>query len=187
MSKRILSVLILLLLAGGILFAPALPVLSVSNKKNPSQRFYSINGFRNGFVISYTHSVNKGRVKDFYKAEGRKLVCGRTVFSSYGAGIPEPQETPGAVFTVTDDGYEISNINRTVPRLAMAVGIVANHAISVHDKSGNLKDYFLADFFKPQTSIIIQIKNVSIIDYFFHSIKNKTTGGFNGNQQRKNN
>ena len=171
MSKRLFTVLILLLLAGGIFLFPALPVLSVSNRKNMSQRFYSMNGFRNGFAISYTHSVNKGRVKDFYKEKGRNLVCGRTVFVSYGAGIPEPQEMPGAVFESTDEGYEISNINRTVENLVMAVGIVANHAISIQDKNGKYTDYFLADFFEPQTSIVFQIKNVSFADYIFHHIR----------------
>ena len=130
-----------------------------------------MNGFRNGFAISYTHSVNKGRVKDFYKSKGHKLVCGRTVFVSYGAGIPEPQEMPGAVFKSTDEGYEISNINRTVDKLVMAVGIVANHAISIQDKNGKITDYFLTDFFEPQTSIVFQIKNVSAADYIFHHIK----------------
>ena len=171
MSKRLFTVLILLLLAGGIFLFPALPVLSVSNRKNMSQRFYFMNGFKVGFSISYTHSVNKGRVKDFYKEKGRKLVCGKTVFVSYGAGIPEPQEMPGAVFNSTDEGYEISNINRTVENLVMAVGIVANHAISIQDKNGKYTDYFLADFFEPQTSIVFQIKNVSIADYIFHHIK----------------
>ena len=130
-----------------------------------------MNGFRNGFAISYTHSVNKGRVKDFYKSKGRKLVCGRTVFVSYGAGIPEPQEIPGALFKSTDEGYEISNINRTVDKLVMAVGFVANHAVSIQDKNGNCRVFFLAVFFEPQTSIVFQIKNVSIADYIFHHIK----------------
>ena len=130
-----------------------------------------MNGFRNGFAISYTHSVNKGRVKDFYKSKGRKLVCGRTVFVSYGAGIPEPQEMPGAVFKSTDEGYEISNINRTVDKLVMAVGIVANHAVSIQDNNGKITNYFLTDFFEPQTSIVFQIKKVSIADYIFHHIK----------------
>lgn len=130
-----------------------------------------MNGFRNGFAISYTHSVNKGRVKDFYKSKGHKLVCGRTVFVSYGAGIPEPQEMPGALFKSTDEGYEISNINRTVDRLVMAVGIVANHAVSIQDKNGKITNYFLTDFFEPQTSIVFQIKKVSIADYIFHHIK----------------
>jgi len=102
LSKRLFSVLALILFAGGIFLFPALPVLSVSNRKNMSQRFYFMKGFKDGFSISYTHSVNKGRVKDFYKAKGRNLVCGRTVFVSYGAGIPEPQGMPGAVFESTD-------------------------------------------------------------------------------------
>ena len=78
---------------------------------------------------------------------------------------------PFLIFNSTDEGYEISNINRTVENLVMAVGIVANHAISIQDKNGKYTDYFLADFFEPQTSIVFQIKKVSIADYIFHHIK----------------
>ena len=138
MSKRFFAVLVLLILLGGISFAPVIHVIAVFNRKNPSQRFYSAEGCRNGFIIFYTHSVNKGRVKDFYKIYKEqnieKLLCYKTVFLSYGAGIPEPQEMPDAVFSVTDSGYEISNINRAVEKLVMAVGIIANHAIAFSTK-----------------------------------------------------
>ena len=80
------------------------------------------------------------------------------------------------VITVSKDLKEKLEIqakkeNRTVANLVMAVGIVANHAISIQDKNGKYTDYFLADFFEPQTSIVFQIKNVSIADYIFHHIK----------------
>ena len=174
MSKRFFAVLVLFILLGGISFAPVIHVIAVFNRKNPSQRFYSAEGCRNGFIISYTHSVNKGRVKDFYKIYKEqnieKLLCYKTVFLSYGAGIPEPQEMPDAVFSVTDSGYEISNINRAVEKLVMAVGIIANHAIAFSTKKDS-KECFFTDFFEAQTSIVLQIKRISLIEYIFHRIK----------------
>lgn len=169
MSKKFLTFLILFLAAGGLFFLPAVRVLSISSRKNPDQVFYSAAACKEGFIISYTHSVNKGRVHDYYRAsDDGTLELYQTQFVSYGAGIPEPEETPGAVFTVTNDGYFISNLTRKVPRLVMAVGIVANHSIATGSEMQPEKEFFLTDFFAPQTSIILETKRVSLFRYISH-------------------
>ena len=174
--------------AGIFCLIPAKKVVSVSNRKNPSQRFYSAEAYRYGFIISYTHSVNKGRVHDFYKcANDGELVLEKTHFVSYGAGIPEPEETPGAEFELIDNCYIISNLNRKIPSLVMAVGIIANHSFASADLFDSAKktgsnntesDYknipgelFLTDYFEPQTSLILKIKNVNLIDYLIHKVR----------------
>lgn len=159
---------ITILLAGAFFFVPAKTVLSISSRKNPKQRFYSVEGAEHGFCISYTHSVNKGRVHDYYRrSPDNKLILDRTIFVSYGAGIPEPEETKGAVFKVLPNGYEISGLNRTVPQLVMAVGLIAEHSIAFLDDedSLNLTEHFLKDYFAPQTSIILKIERVSLFEY----------------------
>lgn len=172
--KFLTFILFLLCFAGAILFVPAKNVLAISNRKNPSERYYSAAGYRNGFIISYTHSVNKGRVHDYYSiTDDNKLKCDRTVVVSYGAGIPEPDETPGAEFKVLDNGYEIGNLNRIVPKLTMAVGIIANHAITFTSRNGSNTDYFLTDYFAPQTSLHLEIKRVSLLNYISHSMKKR--------------
>ena len=178
--KKIIVLIILILTAGGIFFLPAVRVLSVSGRKNPQAIFYSTAFCKEGFIISYTHSVNKGRVHDFYRpAKGGGLELYKTEFISYGAGIPEPEETPGAVFTVTDDGYFIENLHRTLPRLTMAVGLIANHSIAAGSDFDGQKEFFLTDYFAPQTSIILEIKRISLSRYINHSIKK---GGPNGHR-----
>lgn len=169
--KRIFLPILIFIIVGSIiliLFLPTCFVLSVSNRKNPEESFYSLDAYREGFIISYTHSVNKGRVHDFYHINDLNrsdLILDKTIFVSYGAGIPEPNETPGARFSVIDNGYEISNLNRTVSRLVMAVGIVANHSIAINDE--DLKEIYLTDYFAPQTSIILETKRISLIEYIF--------------------
>ncbi len=163
-NKSFLYLTAILIIAGCILCLPAIKVLSVSGRKRPDLRFYSAAACKEGFIISYTHSVNKGRVHDYYRATKKgSLQLYKTQFVSYGAGIPEPEETPGAVFTVTKDGYFIENIEREVPRLLMAVGIIANHSISVGQDLST--EYFLTDYFPPQTGIILEIKRVSLLTY----------------------
>ena len=182
-KKIVLFTSIALLIIGGvILFAPSKTVLSISNRKNPNQRIYSSLAYKNGFIISYTHSVNKGRVHDFYKCdqEEEALVLQSTHFVSYGAGIPEPEETPGATFIALDNCYIISNINRVVPKLVMAVGLIADHgfAIAEPDLSSDYEndfnniegEIFLTDYFPPQTSLIFEIDKVSLAGYLAHKI-----------------
>ncbi len=169
--KKIIVLIILILAAGGFFFLPAVSVLSLSGRKNPDQVFYSAAACKEGFIISYTHSVNKGRVHDYYRfLADRSLELYKTQFVSYGAGIPEAEETPGAFFTVTDDGYYIENLNRKVPRLTMAVGIVANHSIATGSKMDSASERFFTDFFEPQTSIILEYKRVSVFLYLKHKI-----------------
>lgn len=177
MSKKIIKVCIIVLifcsLVAAAFFSPVINVLSIRSRKCQPQRFYSIEGYTKGFVISYTHSVNKGRVHDFYKrTEDAKIELYKTSFVSYGAGIPEPEETPGAVFSVTDDSYVIENLKRIVPKLVMAVGLTANHTI-IFDTTFQIgqKEFFLTDFFEPQTSIILEYKKVSLASYLKHEIK----------------
>ena len=172
--KKILFISIFILIFGAFFLVPVIPVLSITNRKAPNQKVYSIGGFKNGFIISYTHSVNKGRVKDYYTIKpDYTLLCDKSVFLSYGAGIPEPQDFPDAVFSVTSEGYTITNINRNLKKLTMAVGIIANHSITILNSNvvnsqtefSDSKEFFLTDFFEPQTSINLQIKRVSLIKY----------------------
>ena len=174
LSKKILFISIFILIFGAFFLVPVIPVLSITNRKAPNQKVYSIGGFKNGFIISYTHSVNKGRVKDYYTIkDDYTLLCDKSVFLSYGAGIPEPQDFPDAVFSVTSEGYTITNINRNLKKLTMAVGIIANHSITILNSNvvnsqtefSDSKEFFLTDFFEPQTSINLQIKRVSLIKY----------------------
>ena len=157
MKKYILLVVII---AFFILNLPFVRVLSLSNRKNFSEKIYSSSAL-DGFCVNYTHSVNKGRVHDFYApTKDGKLELFKTEFVSYGAGIPEPSETEGAVFYSTENGYVIENLHRVVPKLLMAVGVVAEHSVTV----GN-SEFFLKDFFKPQTSLLFEVKKVSALSY----------------------
>ena len=138
---------------------PLVRALSISNRKNHSERIYSIKAVKEGFSVNYTHSVNKGRVHDYYRIlKSGQLELYKTRFLSYGAGIPEPYETQVAAFLVTKDGYIIENLNRTLPQLVMAVGVIAEHSVSLGQR-----EFFLRDFFKPQTSLVFQVKRLSLL------------------------
>lgn len=152
-------------------FVPCRKTVSVRSRTNPSHRIYSAEAL-GGFIISYTHSVNKGRVRDYFRCSGDgELTVEKTAFVSYGAGIPEPGETEGAVFSQAEEGYSVSNLNRAVGELFMAVGTVADHSLIIGGK-----EFFLKDYFPPQTGILIKEESVSAADYFLHSLEQPLCG-----------
>lgn len=142
-------------------FIPCIRVISFSDIRQKSEKVYSRSAL-DGFIISYTHSVNKGRVHDYYECTSdRQLQVTRTVFVSYGAGIPELGDYyEGAVFRLIPEGYELSGFDRIVPVLLMAVGQIAEHSVTIN---GN--EFFLADYFRRKASIEIRFERVSPISY----------------------
>lgn len=114
------------------------------------------------FVISYTHSVNKGRVKDYYVIKSIDnmyiLEMFKTRFLSYGAGMSEPEGNE--IFLQTDDYIEISGMQRQMSFLVMAVGVIADHCIEIGSYTIKLTSYFT-----PQQRIKIVYKKISLIKY----------------------
>ena len=153
----LISVIFFLVLAFVFIF-PFFSVLSISNRKNPSEKIHFGNGAR-GFIISYTHSVNKGRVHDYYRTDGKNLILYRTDFVSYGAGMPEIEETPGAVFHQADETYTMEYKRNVGTSFLLSVGVIAEHSVTV----GN-NEFFLKDFFEPKTSLVFEVKRISLVE-----------------------
>jgi hypothetical protein len=138
---------------------------NTSIKHNNKELVFSGLEFDNqeeSFVISYTHSVNKGRVKDYYavKKSGENYILEmfKTRFLSYGAGMSDPEENE--VFLQTDDYIEISGMQRQMPFLVMAVGVIADHCIEIESHT-----IMLTSYFTPQQRIKIQYKKITLIKY----------------------
>ena len=152
--KKIIVLLALII----ILFIPIFPKLLINNK------IFNIE--KKEFIISYTHSVNRGRVRDYYIIKSKYIILSKTRFMSYGAGIPEPEKRQK--FTETEDYIEISDINRKIDNLYLFVGTIANHKIEFDEKKIELKEIF-----KPQENIKIEYKILSIFEYIKLLILNK--------------
>lgn len=144
--KKIIVLLALII----ILFIPIFPKLLINNK------IFNIE--KKEFIISYTHSVNRGRVRDYYIIKSKYIILSKTRFMSYGAGIPEPEKRQK--FTETEDYIEISDINKKIDNLYLFVGTIANHIIEIDGEKIELKKIF-----KPQESIKIEYKILSLFEY----------------------
>ena len=160
MRRLLLPALLFAALAIG-MTVPSVMCLSISSRKHPGKMVLSTRAL-SGFTISYTHSVNKGRVRDYYLVQDGMIVLHKTEFVSYGAGIPEAYETAGAEFTVTKSGYAITGLDRRLRQMVMAVGVIAGHSFSAGDN-----DVPLTDYFEPQTSLVFEARKVPLAAYIF--------------------
>ena len=152
--KKIIVVLLSLLLFITIPIFPRLVLESV--KDNNNKYIYHLE--KKEFIISYTHSVNKGRVRDYYIIDKNyNIVLNKTTFVSYGAGIAEPENNENII--IRDDNIEINNINRVIKDFYLFVGVIAEHTITIDDN-----EIILKSLFKPQTNIEIKYRKVALID-----------------------
>ena len=152
--KKIIIVLLSLLLFITIPIFPRLVLESV--KDNNNKYIYHLE--KKEFIISYTHSVNKGRVRDYYIIDKNyNIVLNKTTFVSYGAGIAEPENNENII--IRDDNIEINNINRVIKDFYLFVGVIAEHTITIDDN-----EIILKSLFKPQTNIEIKYRKVALID-----------------------
>ncbi|MEI0530369.1 DUF1850 domain-containing protein [Brachyspira pilosicoli] len=159
--KKVIILLLSLLLFTAII--PIFPRLVLESVKDNNK--YIFNLIKKEFIISYTHSVNKGRVRDYYIIDDKyNIILSKTTFVSYGAGIAEPENNENII--IRDDYIEINSINRVIKDFYLFVGIIAEHSITVDDN-----EIMLKGLFKPQTNIKIKYIKVSLIDLIKNIIR----------------
>ncbi|EKV56829.1 DUF1850 domain-containing protein [Brachyspira hampsonii] len=155
LKKIIICISVIIIIIIALLFVPLFPRLVLNSVKNNKVNFI-FNIDKKEFIISYTHSVNKGRIRDYYIInDNNDIVLEKTRFVSYGAGMSDPQGDENII--ITDDYIEINNINKVIKDLYLFVGIVADHRIEFDEKEIKLNTLF-----KPQINIKIQYKKVSL-------------------------
>lgn len=166
MLKKIIICISVIIIIIALLFLPLFPRLILNSVKNNKDNFiFNIN--KKEFLISYTHSVNKGRIRDYYIINNNNdIVLDKTRFVSYGAGMSDPEGDEKII--ITDDYIEINNINKKIKDLYLFVGIVADHRIEFDGKEIKLNTLF-----EPQINIKIQYKRVSLFKMITNIINNK--------------
>lgn len=157
--KKIILIIFILLIVIVIFFIPLVEQFTISNGKTNNIVFFgSIDKYRN-FYISFTHSVNKTQVNEYYRIDGKKFIVYKTTFYSYGAGMPDGSENPNALMKFKDGAVEIDNINREFDQFSYMVGTIANHTLNTEIESFKLEKYV-----EPQESALFKIKRVSIFN-----------------------
>lgn len=108
--------------------------------------------------IRYTHSVERTDVTERYIIRDNSLVLMEEHFSSFGAGLPADNTYP---FKVTEDGFLIYDINKTISELIYRTGAIrANHVLIV-----NNSEISFTEFSVPRQAVLFGIENTFLFKY----------------------
>jgi hypothetical protein len=149
-------VLIIMLIAAGSM--PLFERFTITNEKSGYVVFQDrVEKYRE-FYTSFTHSVNRTPVNEYYKISEGKLVLEKTTFYSYGAGMPEIGEYGSSEPSIVNGMVLIDNINKEFQRFTIFAGTYANHSLNTDNS-----EVFFSQFVKPQTPVTFEVKRVSLI------------------------
>ncbi len=110
------------------------------------------------FYTSFTHSVNRTPVNEYYKISGSSLVLVKATFHSYGAGMPEAGEYGSGSPSLVNGVVQIDDINKTFRRFTIFAGTSAGHTLN--NDGGKVP---FTQFVKPQTPVTFEVKKVSLV------------------------
>lgn len=152
-----------LIVAGGIaallLFLAAVPirtVLVLSAAKTGERVLYIPVEQHQEFVIKFTHSVNKRPVYDYIQVEDKSFRVVKSVYDSFGAGMPETALDGMKLKFNAEGQLELTNINRKLETFTVFVGTVAEHWLLISNS-----EVYLADLVAPGEGLQFQIANIS--------------------------
>lgn len=142
-----------------ILFSPFLKGITITDYKTGRKLYCHTAGAGDSFSIRYIHSVNKSPVEDFFLiGNNDELILEKTVFLSFGAGVPA-SSADGGEMTVYDNRIEVTGINRRIDNFLLFVGVTAEHRFKM-DKD----EFMLRHISHPQRNLMIRIERVSLLN-----------------------
>ena len=155
--RRIAPLLLILLAVLALCLLPIWPGLTLSDYRT-GQRLHCL-PIRRGetFCIRFTHSLNLSDVTDTFEWTGTTIFCRSTLFSTYGAGIPDLSDGIGSSFAVTEDGFLLSGIDKPEKEIRILLQTVPNHMLLYRGKS-----YSLLERFGSGALVVLKVERCSL-------------------------
>jgi len=107
--------------------------------------------------ISFTHSLNLSPVTDIIEWTGGDLVVRKSVFSTFGAGIPVPADGIGTELISVDGHYELVGIDKHMKNVIIMTQEIPNHRIAL-----NGREVFLTELLGSGKSVVIAVSRTSL-------------------------
>lgn len=148
-AGAVLALLLILLM-----FTPAKSYLLLREANSGRVMYHAALAEGEEFSVSYTHSVNKSEVEEYYQSRGGNIYLIRLVYAAFGAGMPTDAYAEGGT-TLSYDGegrMVIAGYDRLLPRLVYNVGMVADHILHIGGES-----IHLTQIAQPQTALRFEI------------------------------
>jgi hypothetical protein len=161
MSRRLIAGLIATCIGVmvGFLLWPLSPILEITDGREGRILFCAHVEPCEEFVLSFVHSVNRRPVYDTLRVEADHLVIVKSMFDSFGAGMPDASTQDGTL-TVAEDGWMEWTVNRPTPEIIVRVGRVADHTL--HFKG---RVIHLSDLGKPGSALTLRVRKSRWLDF----------------------
>ncbi len=156
--RRVIGLLVVAVGAAGLVWWPFFQVLEITDLNRGSVVLCARMADREEFVVSFTHSVNRRPVYDTLRADGGRLVIGKSRFDHFGAGMPDASTADGTL-KVLEDGWLEYTVNRPVAEVTVRVGRVADHRLNLKGR-----DIPLAKLAPPGSPLSFQVRNTHLFD-----------------------
>jgi len=106
------------------------------------------------FSVSYTHSVNKSMVEEYYQFDHQgQITLIKARYHHFGAGVAT-ELNEDEFLTYDEEGFMvINNMSIKIPTLIYKVGTISDHILHIDAQIWHLKDY------APElTSVVFELK-----------------------------
>ena len=90
------------------------------------------------FEVTFIHSLNKSPITDVIEWSGRDLIVRKSVFKTFGAGVPVPSDGIGAELLFVDGHYELIGIDKHMPSFTVITQDVPDHTIRLGEREARL-------------------------------------------------
>lgn len=110
---------------------------------------------RDSFSIEWIHSVEKEEWLEFYERKERALFLTKTLFKTYGAGVPSSGKT-----SLTPEGFVEVEVNRKMEELRLVVSPRVKSTMHL-----DRQDIFLYELANPYEEVVIRPAQVPIYQY----------------------
>ena len=141
-----------------LLFLPIFKGVTITDYKTGRLLYYHDAAPGDLFSVHYIHSVNKSPVEDFFViSSNNELILEKTVFKSFGAGVPASSDDGGEL-KVYNDRIEVTGINRRIDNFLLFVGVTADHRFKIAKD-----EFYLRSISLPQRNLVIRVDRISLV------------------------
>ena len=90
------------------------------------------------FSVSYTHSVNKSEVEEYYRWDGQRITLIKARYNHFGAGVAT-ELAPNEQLYYDEDGFMIiDHMQVPIENLAYRVGTISDHVLHIGQQTWHL-------------------------------------------------
>jgi hypothetical protein len=123
------------------------------------------------FELTYTHSLNLSPITDVIEWSGSELVIRKSIFESFGAGVPVLGDGVGTELVRVGSRFELTGINTTISSFTVITHELPNHRISIGEigETGAFESHLieLVGSGKPAVIEVRKVSSIGLIAYSY--------------------